>query len=107
MHALVDSFLPTVRTLSTGNGATLLQAIMSHSCIRRTKEMQDEHGNRLVPLPPVNFYSVKVDLYDEDRKVYDMAMAASKRKFEEFLANDRTGAVSSIQRASFDRLERL
>jgi SWI/SNF-related matrix-associated actin-dependent regulator of chromatin subfamily A3 len=67
---------------------------MSSSCIRRTKEMQDDDGNRLVPLPPVNFYSIRVDLHENDRKAYDLAMAASKRKFEEFLANDRTGAVS-------------
>lgn len=79
--------------LPTGNGALLLQAIMSDICIRRTKEMQDDEGNRLVALPPVNFYSIKVDLHEEDRKAYDLAMAASKRKFEAFMANERTGNV--------------
>lgn len=82
-----------VRMLPSGNGALLLQAIMTGCCIRRTKEMQDDQGNRLVPLPPVNFYSIKVDLHAEDRNAYDLAMAASKRKFEEFLANERTGNV--------------
>jgi len=70
---------------------------MTDSCIRRTKEMQDDEGNRLVALPPVNFYSIKIDLHEEDRKAYDLAMAASKRKFEEFMANERTGAVSSAE----------
>lgn len=81
--------------LSNGNGAKLLQAIMSGCCIRRTKEMQDDNGKNLVSLPPVKFYTVRVRLHDEDRKVYDLAMAASKRKFEEFVAQGRAGNVSN------------
>lgn len=93
-----------VRTLPSGNGALLLQAIMSGSCIRRTKEMQDDDGNRLVVLPPVNFYSIKVDLHEDDRKAYDLAMAASKRKFEEFMRNERTGNVSRCESSQSERL---
>lgn len=66
--------------------------------------MEDETGNRLVPLPPVNFYVVKVDLFEDDRKAYDVAMEASKRKFEAYMDNDRAGAVSatcSIARMRF------
>lgn len=41
---------------------------MSHICIRRTKEMQNEKGEYLVPLPPVEMTLVPVKL-DEVTKV--------------------------------------
>jgi len=58
--------------------------------------MEDDNGKRLVPLPPVNFYVVKVDLYEPDRTAYDLAMAASKRRFEEYVNNERNGGVISF-----------
>lgn len=59
-------------------------------------QMEDENGNRLVPLPPVNFYVVKVDLLEEDRRGYDIAMEASKREFQEYLRSRESGEVSSL-----------
>jgi len=35
---------------------------MSHICIRRTKEMQNERGEAIVPLPPVEMIIVPVAL---------------------------------------------
>lgn len=87
--------LLAVRKLAGGAGASILQSIMTHSCLRRTKEMEDDQGRRLVPLPPVNFYMLKVDLHKEDREAYDMAMNASRQRFEEFIENERTGSVSA------------
>ncbi|KAF8919761.1 SNF2 family N-terminal domain-containing protein [Mucidula mucida] len=48
-------------------GAELLRALMSHICIRRTKEMQDSSGNPLIPLPPVEMTLVPVALLDDAR----------------------------------------
>ena len=66
---------------------------MSSSCLRRTKEMENKAGVRLVSLPPVHYYVVRVDLSMEDREAYDLAMNASRRRFEEYVQNDRSGSV--------------
>lgn len=57
-----------LRPLKDGdpNGAELMKAVMSHVCIRRTKEMQDSNGNPLVPLPPVSPRPYSLKLRDGD-----------------------------------------
>ncbi|GJJ06235.1 hypothetical protein Clacol_000425 [Clathrus columnatus] len=48
-------------------GAELLKAVMSHICIRRTKEMQNEKGEYLIPLPPVEMTLIPVALDEATR----------------------------------------
>ncbi|KAJ7594405.1 SNF2 family N-terminal domain-containing protein [Mycena floridula] len=76
-----------LRPLKNGipSGAELLRAIMSQSCIRRTKEMQDGAGRPLVPLPPVDMTVVKVTLSTEARTLYDEVEELSNRRLEGFL----------------------
>ncbi|PCH43964.1 hypothetical protein WOLCODRAFT_133049 [Wolfiporia cocos MD-104 SS10] len=71
-----------LRPLKDGSpsGAELLRAVMSHICIRRTKEMQDSEGNHLVPLPPVDITIVPVALSDEARELYDAVEEVSKQR---------------------------
>lgn len=40
-------------TYGSSRADDLAQALMSHICIRRTKEMQDANGVPLIALPPV------------------------------------------------------
>ncbi|KAH7924627.1 hypothetical protein BV22DRAFT_1129678 [Leucogyrophana mollusca] len=76
-----------LRPLKDGDssGAELLRALMSHICIRRTKEMQDGDGNPLVPLPPVEMTLIPVTLGDEARALYDAVEDISKQRVEQFM----------------------
>ncbi|KAH9941011.1 SNF2 family N-terminal domain-containing protein [Amylocystis lapponica] len=84
-----------LRPLKDGaaSGAELLRALMSQTCIRRTKEMQDSEGNHLVPLPPVDMITVKVTLTDEARELYDTVEQLSKERFDNLV--ERHGGVNS------------
>lgn len=46
---------------------------MSYICIRRTKEMQNERGEYLVPLPPVEMTLVPVKLDPVTRVSIDIS----------------------------------
>ena len=69
---------------------------MSQSCLRRTKEMEDEDGKRLVPLPPVIHYDTVVELTPEDRRIYDTAMTISRDRIVEALREGDGAPVSAI-----------
>lgn len=69
--------------------------------------MEDENGNRLVSLPPVNFYVVKVDLHASDRAAYDVAMNHSKRRFQEYIDNNRSGSLPPNVLQLLTRLRQL
>ncbi|KZT56200.1 hypothetical protein CALCODRAFT_497639 [Calocera cornea HHB12733] len=86
-----------VRPLTQGSptAVDLLKALMNSICIRRTKEMQDEHGNPLVPLPPVEVVIVRVTLDDQTRKVYDAIEAESRRRFSEYLTGSNADPVAA------------
>ncbi|EMD31673.1 hypothetical protein CERSUDRAFT_88802 [Gelatoporia subvermispora B] len=75
------------------SGAELLRALMSHVCIRRTKEMQDSEGNHLVPLPPVDVTVVPVTLSPEAREMYDAVEELSKERFSTLI--ERHGGIHS------------
>ncbi|KAJ7924933.1 SNF2 family N-terminal domain-containing protein [Mycena leptocephala] len=87
-----------LRPLKDGDpaGADLLRNLMNHICIRRTKEMQDAHGNSLVPLPPVEMIIVPVALSDEARAMYDEVEQLSKKRVEAYMRNNSTLAQSNV-----------
>ncbi|KAF8342156.1 SNF2 family N-terminal domain-containing protein [Cantharellus anzutake] len=72
-----------IRPLNQGDGraANLLKTIMSHVCLRRTKEMQNSKGEYLIELPPVEMTTVKVTLDPETRKLYDELESTSRDRF--------------------------
>ncbi|QRW08198.1 SWI/SNF-related matrix-associated actin-dependent regulator of chromatin subfamily A member 3-like 3 [Ceratobasidium sp. AG-Ba] len=71
------------RPLSKGelNAAVLLKQLMKHISIRRSKEMQDEQGNRLVELPKVTIHVTNVELGEESRHIYDTVERLSRQRF--------------------------
>ncbi|KAF8200953.1 SNF2 family N-terminal domain-containing protein [Pholiota molesta] len=83
-----------LRPLKNGDtaGAELLRALMSHICIRRTKEMQDSTGKSIIELPPVEMIKVPVELSEEARRLYDEVEEVSKQRLQNFI-NAGTGAV--------------
>ncbi|EGO00039.1 hypothetical protein SERLA73DRAFT_167889 [Serpula lacrymans var. lacrymans S7.3] len=85
-----------LRPLKDGDpvGAELLRALMSHICIRRTKEMQDSEGNYLVPLPPVEMTLVPVTLNDEARALYDAVEQVSQQKVENIM--NQNGGMNTV-----------
>ncbi|KAJ7287410.1 SNF2 family N-terminal domain-containing protein [Mycena rebaudengoi] len=87
-----------LRPLKEGDpaGAELLRNLMSHICIRRTKEMQDAKGNSLVPLPPVEMIIVPVALSDEARAMYDEVEQLSKLRIEDSMRNNNALAQSNV-----------
>ncbi|KAJ7217931.1 SNF2 family N-terminal domain-containing protein [Mycena pura] len=87
-----------LRPLKNGDpsGAVLLRNLMSHICIRRTKEMQDADGNPLVPLPPVEMIIVPVALSDEARALYDKVEQLSRNRVAAYMKNNSTLAQSKI-----------
>lgn len=94
---------------------------MSHICIRRTKEMQNEKGEYLVPLPPVEMTLVPVKLDEATRvrsddleelsvflsfffykKLYDEIEALSQQKFTSMMdIHSRSGSFSVRTRSNF------
>ncbi|KAG6887502.1 hypothetical protein C0992_012023 [Termitomyces sp. T32_za158] len=96
-----------LRPLKDGDpmGAELLRALMSHICIRRTKEMQDSSGNPLIPLPSVEMIIVPVTLTDEARvTLYEQVEQASKRCFEQYM---RSGTNPGAQANVLSMLTRM
>ncbi|KDQ57760.1 hypothetical protein JAAARDRAFT_35442 [Jaapia argillacea MUCL 33604] len=85
-----------LRPLKDGSpaGAELLRALMTQTCIRRTKEMKDSEGNYLVPLPPVEVTLVPVALSEEARTLYDAVEEVSQQRVEGFINGQ--GGISGI-----------
>ncbi|KAG8837816.1 hypothetical protein FRC18_007854 [Serendipita sp. 400] len=65
--------------------AELLKALMSSICIRRTKDMQDKDGKALVPLPPVTFHVVPIQLDEETREFYEAVEEEARGLVQEFV----------------------
>ncbi|PVF99077.1 hypothetical protein CPB86DRAFT_784078 [Serendipita vermifera] len=65
----------------------LLKILMNSCCLRRTKEMQDKDGKALVPLPPVTFNVVKVQLDDETRNFYDLVESQVRTLVQEYVTH--------------------
>lgn len=84
-----------LRPLKNGDGSAgkLLQALVAQTLLRRTKDSKDAQGNRLVSLPPIEYFQVPVQLDDETRQLYDEMYEASRERFREAL---RTGGVSLL-----------
>ncbi|KAI0276598.1 SNF2 family N-terminal domain-containing protein [Russula aff. rugulosa BPL654] len=88
-----------LRPLKNGDpaGAELLRAIMSHICIRRTKEMQDSNGTPLIPLPGVEMTVVPVTLNPKARELYDTVEQLAKARIEGLLrASDVTFSTNAL-----------
>ncbi|KAG1890243.1 SNF2 family N-terminal domain-containing protein [Suillus subluteus] len=97
-----------LRPLKDGDpsGAELLRALMSHACIRRTKEMQDRFGKPLVPLPPVDITVIPVPLGDEARALYDAIGSVSQQRVEKFM-NQQGGMTTAFTTNVLSMLTRL
>ncbi|KAG2129835.1 SNF2 family N-terminal domain-containing protein [Suillus bovinus] len=97
-----------LRPLKDGDpsGAELLRALMSHACIRRTKEMQDKSGKPLVPLPPVDMTVIPVPLGDEARALYDAIGSVSQQRVEKYM-NQQGGITTAFTTNVLSMLTRL
>lgn len=95
-----------LRPLKDGlpSGVELLRALMSHVCIRRTKEMQDSTGKPLIPLPPVEMTLVPVTLHDDARALYDEIENLSQQLLEGFIAR---GEANKMQTNVLSMLTRM
>ncbi|KAJ3534925.1 hypothetical protein NMY22_g6710 [Coprinellus aureogranulatus] len=98
-----------LRPLKNGepSGAELLRALMSHICIRRTKEMQDANGVPLIPLPPVEMIRVPVTLTEEVRSLYDQIESISANRFERILNSSNSTIFQSNVLSMLTRLRQL
>ncbi|KAF8967874.1 SNF2 family N-terminal domain-containing protein [Flammula alnicola] len=90
-----------LRPLKNGetSGVELLRALMSHICIRRTKEMQDSDGKSIIELPPVTL-SLKTGI----QHLYDEVEQASKQRLENFM---NAGAINMVQSNALSMLTRM
>ncbi|KAI0702988.1 SNF2 family N-terminal domain-containing protein [Cerioporus squamosus] len=98
-----------LRPLKDGNpaGAELLRALMSHICIRRTKEMQDKDGNALVPLPPVDITVVPVTLTPQARELYDAVEQLSKERVGNLIQQHGSINAAAVQSNVLSLLTRM
>ncbi|KAI0074381.1 hypothetical protein K474DRAFT_1626028 [Panus rudis PR-1116 ss-1] len=98
-----------LRPLKNGDpsGAELLRALMSHICIRRTKEMQDSEGKSLIELPPVEVIVVPVALDPKARELYDAIEQLSSERFQTLV--EKHGGVNStvVQSSILSMLTRM
>ncbi|KAI0675019.1 SNF2 family N-terminal domain-containing protein [Trametes maxima] len=98
-----------LRPLKDGDpsGAQLLRGLMSHTCIRRTKEMQDKDGKPLVPLPPVEITVVPVTLTAEARELYDAVEQLSKERVGNLLQRHGSIHAAAVQSNVLSLLTRM
>lgn len=98
-----------LRPLKNGEaaGVELLRALMSHICIRRTKEMQDANGLPLIPLPPVEMIKVPVALNEEARRLYDEVQRVSQQRFENFINRGANAVVQSNVLSMLTRMRQI
>ncbi|KAI0633366.1 SNF2 family N-terminal domain-containing protein [Trametes polyzona] len=98
-----------LRPLKDGDpaGAELLRALMSHICIRRTKEMQDKDGKPLVPLPPVEVTIVPVTLPPKARELYDAVEQLSKERVGNLLQRHGSMNAAAVQSNVLSLLTRM
>ncbi len=74
-----------MRPLNAGDPAAgkLLQALVGQVLLRRTKESKDSKGQRIVELPPIEYFQCPVQLDPEARRLYDQVRVASAKRFQE------------------------
>jgi SWI/SNF-related matrix-associated actin-dependent regulator of chromatin subfamily A3 len=72
-----------LRPIKNGDPAAgkLLQALVGQILLRRTKESKDLDGKRLVDLPPIEYFEVKVALDEETKTLYDEIFRVSTEAF--------------------------
>lgn len=82
-----------LRPLRAGSqeAGRLLQGIVGQVLLRRTKDTVGADGERIVQLPPIEYYQCEVALDPDTRRTYDAVLAASKRLFEESLRSGEVG----------------
>ncbi|PIL34185.1 transcription factor [Ganoderma sinense ZZ0214-1] len=98
-----------LRPLKDGDpsGAELLRALMSHICIRRTKEMQDKDGKPLVPLPPVEMTMIPVTLTPQAREMYDIVEELTKERVGSLLQRHGSIHAAAVQSNVLSLLTRM
>ena len=62
-----------------------VQTVLEPLVIRRTKDMKDERGQYLVPLPKKIVKVVELELSKSERAVYDLVFTRAKRAFNDSL----------------------
>ncbi|KAJ1306199.1 hypothetical protein OPQ81_010908 [Rhizoctonia solani] len=97
------------RPLSKGNpeSMALLREIMKHISIRRSKEMQNAEGKRLVELPKVVIHVTKVDLDEATRRIYDSVETLSRQRFMEMANASRDGQVPNLVLGLLTRMRQI
>ncbi|KAK0485859.1 SNF2 family N-terminal domain-containing protein [Armillaria novae-zelandiae] len=98
-----------LRPLKDGlpSGVELLRALMSHVCVRRTKEMQDSTGKPLIPLPLVEMTLVPVTLHDDARALYDEIENLSQKRLEGFIARGETSKMQTNVLSMLTRMRQI
>ncbi|KAF8897054.1 SNF2 superfamily protein [Gymnopilus junonius] len=98
-----------LRPLKNGepSGAELLKVLMSHICIRRTKEMQDSQGKSIIELPPVEWIKVPVALNNDARCLYDEVEELSKQRVQTALAGQSAAVVQSNILSMLTRMRQI
>ncbi|KAM0752884.1 hypothetical protein T439DRAFT_323492 [Meredithblackwellia eburnea MCA 4105] len=71
--------------LDAKDGAKLLRAIVSSTTLRRTKDMVDSNGQKLVTLPTINFYLHRVKLAPDAQALYDEVYAVVRDRVKSFV----------------------
>ncbi|KAF7315555.1 hypothetical protein MIND_00070800 [Mycena indigotica] len=77
-------------------GGTLLRNLMTISCLRRTKEMQDAQGNPLIPLPSVEMIRVQIALPPDAREFYDEIEELSRDRIADYMRSGNTMVQAHI-----------
>lgn len=57
-----------------------LKSLMKTICLRRTKDMKF-NGHPIVCLPPINFYTYKIKVKTDEKKIYDKMESDIKEQF--------------------------
>jgi len=72
-----------LRPIKNGDPAAgkLLQALVGQILLRRTKESRDTNGNRLIGLPPIEYFEAKVALDEDTKTLYDEILRVSTEAF--------------------------
>jgi SWI/SNF-related matrix-associated actin-dependent regulator of chromatin subfamily A3 len=61
------------RNKVNATATNLLQAIVSSTSLRRTKEMRDADGRPIIELPEISHHTYKIKLDPKAREIYDLA----------------------------------
>ncbi|KAI9639359.1 uncharacterized protein MKK02DRAFT_39660 [Dioszegia hungarica] len=95
-----------LRPLKAGDpmAANTLQAIVGQSLLRRNKDSRNARGEKLVELPPIDFFECIIPLDEETRALYDEISDVSRSRFNNTL---RTGEGRGSVLAMITRLRQL